>query len=682
MTTKVLLVDPDIDFIVSIRRALENSGDYKVNAFPEGRAALDLLRRESHDVAILDITLTDIPLEELVTQIRRVQPWLFIMVSARNAADLEQIAGLNVQGSITKPYVARQLGPVMQEAANKNRQARKSGVQPVVPSAPATPPGMPPEPPRPPDSTPEEPLARLPINPTPPPPPTPPEPIRQPPSSDMFDRFSDWLSELAAEPDETFTQVTQVPHSSSQIAAALQDIATSLKDFDESVATEPPIPEDATVRELVSGQSLAATPPVPEMPETPAAPAVPDLPPPTLPEPPAAMTSATAELALEIASDDTIPLDGLASAIVEKTEMLPPEERPSPAAGKRMSETVGLRAIQSPQPDQVVPPDAQAEPAPDSTTEPDTAAALALQLTQLSVESAAQIAMLTRNETLLAMAGLLPDWAVQDVLFEINRAWKTATASERAPEGGQQPVLFRYVRLANHTDYLLYSARTLDDMTLTMLFPGDVPLKVIRRQSRQLREALEKVPEPEPVAEVPPEVPASPPVQEIAAATPEQPAEAAPVPEAAQTLHSRPTDLRAPTGLRDGAAAPESAAEKAPELAGYTFVLLPRRTLDAEQVPLFDNWLRAIAQAHGWQIDGLETQPTYLAVQVHIPEEVAPSTAVEVLMSETAQRIEPPGGAAELWAEPFYVVAPGRPVTPQEIANFIGLYREAERATE
>src|SRR5512135_3051634 len=111
MTVKVLIVDPDISFTVPIKRALEISGDYKVNVFASGSAALELLQRDSHDVAILDLNIDDIELPALIEAMRRIQPWLFVLVSPHNQEQTDQASKLDIQGSIPKPYVARQLGP-------------------------------------------------------------------------------------------------------------------------------------------------------------------------------------------------------------------------------------------------------------------------------------------------------------------------------------------------------------------------------------------------------------------------------------------------------------------------------------------------------------------------------------------------------------------------------------------
>jgi hypothetical protein len=185
-----------------------------------------------------------------------------------------------------------------------------------------------------------------------------------------------------------------------------------------------------------------------------------------------------------------------------------------------------------------------------------------------------------------------------------------------------------------------------------------MPLKEIRRQAKALIAALENVPEK---------------------------SEA----EASITLPSRPTDLRAPEGLR-GAMAESSlpGQEAAPTTpltppraegpyAGYAFVWLPRAdTLPSEVIDHLLDWIHDTATAHLWQLEGAEIQPQYVTVQVSIPANETPTATVEALMQDTATR----SGNPALWADAYYIVAPGRPVTQQEIASFMEYRRSAQDA--
>src|SRR5258707_7740196 len=182
-------------------------------------------------------------------------------------------------------------------------------------------------------------------------------------------------------------------------------------------------------------------------------------------------------------------------------------------------------------------------------------------------------------------------------------------------------------------------------MILSMLFPADTPLKMIRKQARDLLNALERVPE--------------------------SPGDV--IPQAAITLQSRPTDLRPPEGLREAvaesstAATPESPRAEGPKTA-YAFVWLPREgSLSAEVTEMLVEWLSAVTRAHAWQLDGTDIQPNYVSAQVSIPANEPPTATVETLLRETSER----AGREALWADAYYIVTPGRAVTQQEIAQFV-----------
>ena len=156
--------------------------------------------------------------------------------------------------------------------------------------------------------------------------------------------------------------------------------------------------------------------------------------------------------------------------------------------------------------------------------------------------------------------------------------------------------------------------------------------------------------------------------------------------EAALASASRPTEPHPPSGLREALAAeapPDAVYESAqatpseplPAGALYAFVWLPRTgSLMPEIAGQLQDWVNAIVADHTWRIEGLEVQPSYTALQINIPANETPTLTVEMLMHETAARASDP----DLWADAYYIVASGRAVTEQEIANFLEYRREAE----
>jgi len=610
MVTKVLIVDPDITFAVGIKRALEQAGAYRVTAFANGQSALDLLRSDPPDVLVLDFNVADMDIAALIVRVREIQPSAFILVSPRTGDQIARMQSLDVQGSVTKPYLARQLIPVIRESVSAKARLAKAAqsiTPPAIQSAPQT------------------------VN------------------SAQKNRL---LSEPPIAPDDTFQR---------QVAASLPDKPATpsglRKTLASVVANSSPTSESATVGDLISGKPLV-DPPTGRSTAVPA----------DLPE-----ASAIATAALDTLY--TMPIDTFTlKAYVEEVERqsghsltMPAEPSFVESAAGPMADPVSAPPITTEPPAE--PPIALAEavevpliepPLIEPITPPEPIAATALRLTQLSVQLAARATVLTRDETVVATAGDLSDRAMAGIVETILQAWQNTTDESSA--------LIRYVQVPGVGDFLLYSTQSVDALRLSMIFPAETPLRVIRKQAQQLIEALDKTDAP--------------------------PAES----EADKTLLSRPTDLRPPEALRphepisptiitpapaadnaaDGAAAPIAPAAPRAQgpLSTYAFMWLPRRAeLSTEQLTPMRAWLEESANAHSWQIEGIDVQPAYISLQISLAANETPGTAVETLMNATAERAD----VSDLWADAYYVAAPGRAVTQQEITQFMSYRREAEQ---
>ncbi len=480
------------------------------------------------------------------------------------------------------------------------------------------------------------------------------------------------VPEPPVEPDDTFHRLTQTGKGQPVQAES-------------STIAEPNIDEDATIRELVSGQSTSVSTAPSTIPEA------------ETPE------SAVARLALDIASDDTIlmedvtlpkfigrleeemsdtgasrPVPAWVEPVISSEDTQPSErlrvamlvpplpedtqstgELEQPEQTAQVDEEITDSPVMEPESVEPEPQEQLVAVAVDDEMPP--VAALAVQLTQLSVDLASEVTLVTRGDTLVASAGDLPPIALAGVVDTINAMWEGSSDDASS--------FVRFIHVPGLGDYLLYSTPTTDEMILSMLFPAETPLKVIRKQARELMTALESVPD--------------------------QPSES----EAARTLLSRPTDPFPPQGLREAIAAEtegEMGAESAEEAipadeptaepqspraegpyTAYAFVWLPRHDpLDPDLATSLLGWIDSIAKGHVWQLEGTDIQSAYVSVQVSIPANETPTATVEALMQETSVN----AGKDDLWADAYYIVAPGRAVTEQEIASFMEYRRDAQDA--
>lgn len=531
---RILILDPEIRFAVPIKQALEGIGRYRVNVFASSQAALELLARETHDFAVVDVSAERAGVLHLIETMQRLQPQLTIILSRR--ADQPPVFAPEMEAlpSLLKPYFARQLDGLIRERLAAGAQT-------------------------------------LPAQHT----------------------------QLSVQPDQTFMRAVE----------SLAEGSTTLLLSEPPVSLpEPPLPPDATLKTLISG-TQPVVPPAGEQPET-----------------SEAQTLIAAQVALETAADDSVPLEAMAEHLVDEAEKVPPEARPAwiaPAEAPNLEQTISHTLHETAQ---LIAQPAQAHAA-------DPIAALALRFMQLTIDSAAKAAFLTRQGELIALAssGELDELTRQQALREISRMWQGNINA---------PSVFRPLQVNPETLYLLYSTRTVEDLTLSLLFHGDAPMRTIRQVARQLHEAMARVPE-----------------TTTPVAAPEEP------PEAAKTLPSRPTDLRPPQGLREAVAAkPESA----PPLV-FTLALLPSAPpLPDDLAALLPRYFESAAAAAGWSVEGVEVQPTHVSLQVSIPPEVAPATAAERLIRETAAHT----GQMALWLDACYIITPARSLTQRELAEF------------
>ncbi len=581
MATKVLLVDPDIDFAVGIKRALEQTSGYRVTAFVNGQAAIELVRAEPQDLAILDFEPGDTDIAGLIVGLRAIQPGLFILLSPRTEAQIARVGALNVQGSITKPYLARQLIPVIREAlAARARQ---------------------PKPPR---------SAPLPA----PPLPVAPEP---PPVSPDFDAVLAVLTPAIVEPpiqpDDTFRQ--QIAALQGDKSATPAGLRKTLENF-----TVPPATDNATLGELVD------VPPQPT-PNTDTLVLFP-------PEPPASEPSFVAALAVSPAPQ----LPGVAPEpdAAEVTESAEDEVELAVPTAEQATDSEAAETL--------------VDESENSVSDP--AAEAAARLTHTAIGSAVRATILTRADVLVASVGDLNSHAVAGVVEVIVQVWQTTDDEDDAESAVPR---LRYIQVPGVGDFMLYSTRTVSELCLSMLFPAEMPIRLIRQQARKLIDSLER--------------------DQLPGQSPDL--DAFSEPEAAQTLPSRPTTPRPPEELRAAIdAASNASANPTADVtySPYTLLWLPRAESMAPDVSaLLSDWIEAAAATHAWRVQDSAASAGCVSIRIDLPADQLPGTAIDALQRATAER----AAQADLWDDAYYVIASDRAVTPQEIEQFISYGRAA-----
>ncbi|MBI1257255.1 MAG: response regulator [Chloroflexi bacterium] len=252
-------------------------------------------------------------------------------------------------------------------------------------------------------------------------------------------------------------------------------------------------------------------------------------------------------------------------------------------------------------------------------------AQLALSLTEVTLELTAEATILARDQQIVAYAGRMPAEEIEELRGTIADDWDAAVNEVR----------IRFITAQNSgRDYMLYSRRTEDDFTLSLVFAGTTPLRDIRRQGQRLVNALMAVPE-------------------------------APVPE--------PEPLIVPAVIRE----PIDVSAMTP----YACVWLlrdPRAHLDDAVSQAIVAGLHTQMQEKQWNIQTLQVREDYVYMLADIPGEDPAYKIVRDLKRRSAEIAHAQNAAYVrdgLWADSYLVVTPGRDLDLEEIQQFINFDR-------
>ena len=110
---------------------------------------------------------------------------------------------------------------------------------------------------------------------------------------------------------------------------------------------------------------------------------------------------------------------------------------------------------------------------------------VAQHLTRLSLESAAQAALITRGSQLWAYAGQLPQPAAEELARAVGHYW--------AHDGGSD--LARFIRLdATHSEFMMYATSLGGDYVLALAFETEMPFSEMRSHAGNLARKLSTPP--------------------------------------------------------------------------------------------------------------------------------------------------------------------------------------------
>lgn len=109
MSTRILMIDPNIPFMVTLKQALEGTGAFEVSVSANGLAAQEILRDSEFDLAVIDLSVADMDIAALINRLREIRPNLRLVLSYSTAEQAQRASQLGAQATIAKPYMAREL---------------------------------------------------------------------------------------------------------------------------------------------------------------------------------------------------------------------------------------------------------------------------------------------------------------------------------------------------------------------------------------------------------------------------------------------------------------------------------------------------------------------------------------------------------------------------------------------
>ena len=107
--TKILIVEDEISFSVAISFLLGKEG-FETDVAENGRLALELFKKSSYDLVLLDLMIPEVSGIEVCRAIRTTSLVPIIMLTAKDS-EVDKVVGLELGADdyVTKPYSSREL---------------------------------------------------------------------------------------------------------------------------------------------------------------------------------------------------------------------------------------------------------------------------------------------------------------------------------------------------------------------------------------------------------------------------------------------------------------------------------------------------------------------------------------------------------------------------------------------
>jgi len=121
---KILVIDDDEDFRFIITHTLERQG-YVVQAVGSGAEAIEALKSQDFDLALVDLKMPEMGGRETVNEIRKLDPQLLVLLVTGSPGWNDRELRAAAQGWIYKPFRLAQLRSIVRKVLEEPSQYPK-----------------------------------------------------------------------------------------------------------------------------------------------------------------------------------------------------------------------------------------------------------------------------------------------------------------------------------------------------------------------------------------------------------------------------------------------------------------------------------------------------------------------------------------------------------------------------
>ena len=103
MMSKILIIEDEIDTAVPVKVALELEG-INADIAKNGAEGLALFRHNEYDLILLDLRMPGISGEEVLTEIRKIDPFVDVIIYTNYSdfSDIKRLTNIGIEGYVNK----------------------------------------------------------------------------------------------------------------------------------------------------------------------------------------------------------------------------------------------------------------------------------------------------------------------------------------------------------------------------------------------------------------------------------------------------------------------------------------------------------------------------------------------------------------------------------------------------